>query len=398
MSTYACYVYDFISFFLPIFRSQFTNSVPQYLLDAWRANWPNQRFNSSAESIFETFTTQVGYPLINAKLSTNGRSVEFSQQRFLISPDTTGADKTLRYTVPISYTTNVENNFSNTTPKFVLANATGATQLENLSSEASWVIANIQETGYYRVNYTESNWHAIHHALTATNWSGIHEVNRAQIVDDLLNLARAGEIHYNLTLSVLEYLETETNYLPWTSAFNGFNWLTIRLGTDTTEFSTYIKQLTSKSYSELGFNETPNDTALEIYLRTKVLSWSCRYGHTDCINQAKAQFMSLSAVPKNLRSVVYCVNLREGDSYELETLYQKFKTETVATEETLLQNSFGCVKKQELIERVFNLILSDEIRRQDKSSVLSTLYTENNENITPVFELVTANYVKLAEA
>lgn len=390
-----CYISYHISFFT---RSQYTNTVPQNLLDALRVNWPSNRFNSSAESIFNSYTTQVGYPLINAELSTNGRSVTFSQKRFLISPDVTPANNTLRYTVPISYTTSEEKNFVDTTPKVLLANATGVELIVNLSSTVSWIIANIQQTGYYRVNYTESNWHAIHHALTATNWSGIHEVNRAHIVDDLLNLARAGDIHYNLTLSVLEYLESETNYIPWTSAFNGFNWLAIRLGRDTTEFSTYIKQLTAKAYSKLGFNETPDDSALDIYLRTKVLSWSCRYGHTDCINQAKAQFNSLSNVPKNIRSVVYCVALREGGSFELDELYQKFKTETVATEETLLQNSFGCVKTQELIERVFNLVLSDEIRRQDKSSVLATLYTENNENVTPVFELVTANYIKLAEA
>lgn len=371
--------------------------MPQYLLDAWLVNWPEDSFRSSAELIFYNYTTQVGYPLINAKLSSDGRSVEFTQQRFLINSEDTLSDRSLRYTVPISYTTSAEKNFTNTKPKFVLAyNASSHT--ETLSTNATWVIANIQETGYYRVNYTESNWHAIHHALAATNWSGIHEVNRAQIVDDLLNLARAGYISYDLTLAVLEYLETETNYIPWTSAFNGFNYLSIRLGTDIAEFSTYIRQLTSKAYNQLGFAESANDTALEIYLRTKVLSWSCRYGNSNCISQAKSYFNSLSNVPKNIRSVVYCVALREGGSTEFEALYQKFKTETVATEETLLQNSFGCVKTQALIERVFNLVLSDEIRRQDKSSVLSTLYTENNENVTPVFKLVTDQFEKLAEA
>lgn len=365
-------------------------------MDAWTAQWPENRFKSSAERIFNTFTTQVGYPLINAKLSTDGKSVEFTQQRFLLK-ENDGADPKLKYTVPISYTTSTAKDFNNTQPKFVLAD-NAASHTETISNGSTWIIANIQETGYYRVNYTESNWHAIHKALTENNWGGIHEINRAQIVDDLLNLARAGLIEYSLTFEVLEYLATETNYIPWTSGFNGFNFLAIRLGNDTRDFSVYIRDLTTKAYNQLGFEETTSDKALDIYLRTKVLSWTCRYGNTDCINHAKKYFQSLSSVPKNIRSVVYCVALREGGSTEFEALYQKFKSESVATEETLLQNSFGCVKTQSLIERVFNLVLSDEIRRQDKASVLSTLYTENNENVSPVFELVTKQYDALAKA
>ncbi|XP_034488262.1 membrane alanyl aminopeptidase-like [Drosophila innubila] len=377
-------------------KHKYESSVPAYLLAAWTAQWPENRFKSSAERIFNSFTTQVGYPLINAKLSTDGKSVEFTQQRFLLK-ENDGAEKNLKYTVPISYTTNLEKNFNNTQPKFVLAD-TAASHTETLANGTSWIIANIQETGYYRVNYTESNWHAIHKALTESNWGGIHEINRAQLVDDLLNMARAGLIEYSLTFDVLEYLETETNYIPWTSGFNGFNFLAIRLGNDTKDFSVYIRDLTTKAYNKLGFEETTSDKALDIYLRTKVLSWTCRYGNADCINRAKNYFNSLSSVPKNIRSVVYCVALREGGSTEFEALYQKFKTESVATEETLLQNSFGCVKTQPLIERVFSLVLSDEIRRQDKASVLSTLYTENNENVSPVFELVTKQYEALAEA
>ncbi|EDV93346.1 membrane alanyl aminopeptidase [Drosophila grimshawi] len=374
-------------------KHAYDSSIPAFLLSAWRQNWPANRFSGNSEEIFESFTTQVGYPLINAKLSDDGKTVEFSQKRFLLKND--GSDEKLIYTVPISYTSSIEKNFEDTTPKLVLGSAS---QKPTLSGVASWVIVNIQETGYYRVNYTEKNWHAIHDALSGSNWGNVHEINRAQIVDDLLNLARAGHIHYDLTLKVIEYLETEVNYIPWTSAFNGFNFLAIRLGTDTEHFGNYIQQLTSKAYQQLGFAEAETDKALDIYLRTKVLSWSCRFGNADCINHAKTYFKSLHSVPKNIRSVVYCVSLREGGQTEFEALYQKFKGETVATEETLLQNSFGCVREQALIERVFNLVLSDEIRRQDKSSVLSTLYTENNENVSPVFELVTKDFEKLSVA
>ncbi|XP_016982032.2 membrane alanyl aminopeptidase [Drosophila rhopaloa] len=377
-------------------KYEYQPSVPEYLLGAWQAKWPNSSYNDSSEAIFKSFTTQVGYPLINAELASDGLSVRFTQKRFLLK-ENDGADADLKYTVPISYTTSeTTTKFANSTPKFILKPDVATTV--SFTPAIKWIVANVQQTGYYRVNYTESNWHAIHQVLNTADWGGVHENNRAQIVDDLFNLARAGNITYNLTLDVIEYLETETNYIPWTSAFNGFSYLTIRLGNDTSDFGTYIQSLTNKAYNQLGFNETSSDTALDIYLRTKILSWACRYGSADCISKAKGYFQSLTTVPKNIRATVYCVGLREGGATEFQALYDKFKAETVATEETLLQNSFGCVKTQALIEKVFDLILSDEIRKQDKSSVLSTLYTENNENVSPVFALVTQKYEQLADA
>ncbi|XP_034661661.1 membrane alanyl aminopeptidase isoform X1 [Drosophila subobscura] len=373
----------------------YQSARPEYLLKSWQQNWSEGRFNASSQLIFDSFTTQVGYPLVTANMATDGQSVSFTQKRFLLKAND-DSDASLEYTVPITYSNNLNNNFVNTTPKFILN--PGRTATVTFANPLTWIIANVQQTGYYRVNYTETNWRAIRTALFAANWTSIHEINRAQVVDDLFNLARASYVSYNLALEVLEYLETEINYIPWTSAFNGFNYLSIRLGNDTNNFGSYIQSLTNKAYQKLGFNETTADSALDIYLRTKVLSWACRYGSADCIRQAKNYFNSLSTVPKNIRATVYCVGLREGGTAEFDALYQKFKTETVATEETLLQNSFGCVKTNDLITRVFNLVLSDEIRRQDKSSVLATLYTENNENVSPVFALVTKEFEALATA
>ncbi|XP_017103497.2 membrane alanyl aminopeptidase-like [Drosophila bipectinata] len=374
-------------------KYSYKSSRPENLLAEWQGTWPD-RFKNSSQEIFDSFTTQVGYPLVNAELSSDRMSVRFTQQRFLLK-ENDGSNASLVYSVPITFTNSISPKFYNTTTNFIL---NGTAETWNFHHALDWIIVNVQQCGYYRVNYTENNWRSIQTLLANNSWGGVHENNRAQIVDDLFNLARAGLISYSLTLDVIEYLETETHYIPWTSAFNGFSFLAIRLGNDTFNFNSYIQSLTQKAYNKLGFNETETDTALDIYLRTKVLSWACRYGSADCISRAKTYFQSLSTVPKNIRATVYCVGLREGGSTEFEALYNKFKVETVATEETLLQNSFGCVKTQALIERVFNLILSDEIRRQDKSSVLATLYTENNENVSPVFALVTQKFEELAQA
>ena len=43
-----------------------------------------------------------------------------------------------------------------------------------------WVIFNVQETGYYKVNYDEQNWNMISSQLTSDH-GAIHAINRAQV-------------------------------------------------------------------------------------------------------------------------------------------------------------------------------------------------------------------------
>ena len=50
----------------------------------------------------------------------------------------------------------------------------------------------MQQTGYYRVNYDKENWAALSKQLDDDH-EAIDSTNRAQILDDSLNLARAGK-------------------------------------------------------------------------------------------------------------------------------------------------------------------------------------------------------------
>ena len=71
-----------------------------------------------------------------------------------------------------------------------------------------------------RVNYDEENWRLIAEQLKRDHTS-IHVINRAQIIDDALNLAKSGLISYETALSVTGYLANETEYIPWASALSG---------------------------------------------------------------------------------------------------------------------------------------------------------------------------------
>ena len=83
--------------------------------------------------------------------------------------------------------------------------------------------------GYYRVNYDENNWALLISYLKSDNYEKIPPVNRAQLLDDALNLARAGVLRYGTALELAEYLVKEVDYIPWNSALSAFTFLNLQL-------------------------------------------------------------------------------------------------------------------------------------------------------------------------
>ena len=57
------------------------------------------------------------------------------------------------------------------------------------------------------------------------SWNIFLRINRAQILDDSLNLARGDVLDYPTALKTTEYLTMETDFIPWSSAISAFVYL-----------------------------------------------------------------------------------------------------------------------------------------------------------------------------
>lgn len=91
-------------------------------------------------------------------------------------------------------------------------------------------------TGFYRVNYDVDNWNALIRQLHDAH-TEIHVLNRAQLIDDAFNLAKAGFLNFSVPVYLSKYLSKEKETLPWYSAMNGFvNLIGNRLPNETDQF------------------------------------------------------------------------------------------------------------------------------------------------------------------
>lgn len=112
--------------------------------------------------------------------------------------------------------------------------------------------------GLYRVNYDEDNWSRLIGQLK-TSPADIHVLNRAQLVDDSFNLARADALHYSVPLRLTSYLKTEDDVIPWYSLINGYSYLLDRMRRNDTEHSELKVSATERTHKTRRDN-TRNET------------------------------------------------------------------------------------------------------------------------------------------
>ncbi|XP_055523953.1 membrane alanyl aminopeptidase [Wyeomyia smithii] len=371
---------------------QFKTSRPENLFSAL-----NLHGKADISTFMKPWTTQSGYPLVTVTGSDDGFTI--NQRRFLLN-NMSHDDPTL-WPLPITYATK-EEDFENTMPTVVDTSEYKIT-ITNVT-QLPYFILNNQQVGYYRVNYDTANWDKISTALRSENFGGIHVLNRAQIVDDLFNLARAGEVKYESALDILDYLQDETEYPPWLSAVNGLTILSRRIHPEDEElFAQYVIQLFSKVYNMVKF-EAPAEaeSRLITYLRINVLQWACNYGHSECKRAAVEEFNryfnnTAEKVHPDLRQIVYCEGVRQGTEEHFDFLWNQYLTTNMATEQILILQGLGCVQEKEQIFKLMDAISSDDIRSQDKSTAFSYLLA-NPYTIDHLSEYLRMYYVRWAEA
>lgn len=118
-----------------------------------------------------------------------------------------------------------------------------------------WYIFNLQQLGYYRVNYEKKNWDALNNVLNSDDFEIIHILNRAQLIDDAMILANENYIENELVIQLISYLHRETAYTPFAVADNLFSELLGVFGPSNevinVSFKSAIVQFFIKMYTQI---------------------------------------------------------------------------------------------------------------------------------------------------
>ncbi|XP_070509761.1 aminopeptidase N-like [Chironomus tepperi] len=282
---------------------------------------------------FKTWELQKGYPMITVTFNSAAKQFEVTQKRYLSISEEKLEDDNSSWYIPLSYTTGVVPDFDQEliTDFFV----DGESQ-KNISTAgiagfdgSQWFIFNIQQLGFYRVNYDESNWRKIIAILNSDNYEQIHVLNRAQLVDDALTFAFDGVISYDIAFGVVSYLERETNYIPWYPVSIHFDKLDYILkGTSLhNSFKRFVRKIMRRLYVINGLEDIPSDPIINKLSRDFSIDWTCRMGDENCLSYADSQLTKEN--PKPVELVLQCYGLKgHMKQNEFVNIYRKFQAAT----------------------------------------------------------------------
>lgn len=333
----------------------------------------------NVKNIMDTWTLQAGYPVVTVTRSEDGHTATLTQERFLLTGNVT-EEEANRWWLPLSYTAADAPDFNKTQPNTWMPASQTSMVLEHLPAKSDWIFLNLQGTGYFRVNYDQDNWARLTDQMLSDHTT-IEVTSRSQLLDDALNLARAGRLNYETVLGLNAYLDAEDEYVPWSTALSGLSYLEKML-TRTGSYGNlrrYLLKLLMPLYNDVGFQDDLNDPFLEQRKRSLAVSWACKLGHEECVTKAVEKFdlwlANNTEVSPNIKSTVYCMGVAEGGQDAWEGVWARYLETEVAQEKIHLLKALGCSRELWILSQYLEMGFTEGsgIRKQDANRVFSSV-------------------------
>ncbi|XP_051978901.1 aminopeptidase N-like isoform X2 [Xyrauchen texanus] len=349
----------------------------------------------SVRDIMDRWVLQMGFPVVTINTTTG----QISQKHFLLDPDSVPirpSEFNYEWFVPIKWM----KTGALQEPYWLLQKTAQNDGMKTNANE--WILANINVVGYYRVNYDDENWERLLNALQ-TSKENILVINRAQIIDDAFNLAKAGIVPTTLALRTTKYLHSETEYMPWEAALDNLEYFYLMF--DRTEvyspMQAYVKKQVEPLYAYFDvlthWTDVPEGHT-DQYNQVNALRVACNTGVEACNTLVKTWFKELrdnpavNLIKPNLRSTVYCSAIAAGGVEEWDFAWEMFRNATIASEAEKLRAALACTNQSMLLTRYLEYTLNSTlIRKQDATSTIISI-ASNVVGQPLAWEFVKANW------
>lgn len=370
---------------------QFTPAEPKDLYRSLQKAYDQHKSESNIdiEGLMETWVSQPGYPIVNVT-KLGGGKLRISQQRFPIGNEI--------YAIPINFATSRNPNFEDTSAMFWLTNKS-----IEIEYDADWIVLNIQQKGYHRVNYDQDLWNDIIRQLNR-NHTEIHFLNRQFLFAHVLHAASSNFASLATGLRLTTYLKYERDDMVWRDAdalidnichkFAGY-WFH-------EDLISFVKSLVEENYRENGF-----------VIGSKITNRACISDVAECSRDALELLLKvLDAIDKteDVHDDIYCNGIRVAN----ETIFwhffnlmessdnKKFRTKIIrnlacSTNEKILLNylqvTFGVADSLTM-----NKVIDDmSFTANDKLDIIENVISGNFVGVQVAFAFLKENYRKVYE-
>ncbi|XP_075974055.1 glutamyl aminopeptidase-like isoform X2 [Anticarsia gemmatalis] len=360
-------------------KYKFGNTVTSDLLSSLEPYFKAENPDLNLAYIMDTWTRQMGFPVLTVKSGDEPNSYFVLQSRFLYDPDAVYAsDSNYRWFVPITYKT-----ANGPHEKLLWLSDTAENIKIKLKDNETWLKINNNQVGYYRVNYTLPMWQTLIEQLKSKS-AQLTTADRSQLLDDVFALAEARMVPYHLALNLTSYLLVENDYIPWETASSIYSNLKTKLLNSLAydNLQKYFQRLIRPIYVKQNW-DAENLSVMESLLRTRILSLAVRCQLPDAEERVKSLFLNWLKkkdtpeevnVHQDLRDIVYFYGMKSASVADWDRLFQIYLKEDDVQEKLKLRKALSAPRDTTIL-RKFLILAWDEtnIRSQDYLNVLAQI-------------------------
>ncbi|XP_020219267.1 aminopeptidase M1 isoform X1 [Cajanus cajan] len=350
-----------------------------------------------ANLMMNTWTKKAGYPVIHVELIDG--ILKFKQSQFLLF----GQHVDGQWIVPITMSIGSYERQK----KFLLETSHGRVDISELiqsigddtnsnekkyeddSQENIWVKVNVDQSGFYRVNYEDKLALRLRKAIQQ---NCLLPTDKFGILDDGNALCQACEQSLSTLLMLMDVYRKDFDYVIVSKLINVcLDVLKISMDAipdSVNELKQYFISLLMFSAEQLGWDSKSGEDHSISLLRGEVFQALATFDHDKTQEEALRRFQILlddrntSLLPANIRKVAYVAVMRNTTTENrtgLESLLSFYRSTDVLQEREKILRCIASSADPNVVIEVLNLLLSDEIPDQDMIYVLAGISMEGSE-------------------
>ncbi|XP_070490070.1 aminopeptidase N-like [Chironomus tepperi] len=341
--------------------------------------------------LMSTWENNAGYPLVSVKVS--GNSLVFSQRRY---PEGKGE----LYMIPITLATKTLPDFMTRKPKAWMDAQTMTLSQSSLKfTENDWIILNIDQVGYYRVDYDLPLWHAIIDQLKEDH-NLINPINRAVLMTEIyIAWTQLDRVTVAEVLDILSYLGKEKDVNVWRNAQNLIRGLDSKLlGTDMYDnYLEFLKTITTPHLTELSYHAFPGEDYEKTRRRGYTKTWNCQALDDNCLSKDLEKFTSYRSGTSEA-DFVFCNALKVVNEAEFTKLLQDVISDISMDYRDDFVNYMGCTRSSNNLKKLQQAALNSTngLESYDREMFLYNMARYSNLGLEESVNFMDENYKELA--
>jgi puromycin-sensitive aminopeptidase len=320
--------------------------------------------------IMDSWIFQGGHPIVTVEARAEGRVLHLSQERFRYLADpgdpADGADRA-RWAIPLQL------RYGTAAGEVVhTTELLDGDELEiDLPEAVTWVMANAEGAGFYRVHTSG----ALRDAL-ADRAGDLSDIERYGLVDDTWASVLAGTSSAEDFVALAERLAAERDVSVWRRILGGLSEIDRVTAPDQRPaLQARVRALTGPALDRLGWEPSPDDSDRDRELRGALIGAAVSLaGDAEAEATARDLFARVrtdpDSVEANIAGAVVRAVATVATAEDVDALVEGFRTGATPQEEQRYLFALAEVRDPGLFARVLELATSTEVRTQNAPYLL----------------------------